>query len=339
MSCCKTYDPCLDGKLNQIGSYASVARQSAQNSATSANQAAASMAQAQSVANSLESFYLGPKSSPPTTDNQGNPLQEGALYWNTVTGSFSVWDGSSWIALPIGLITNIQIDPAAAIDHSKLASIPSGEVLLGNSSNIPTATAIFGDIAIDSAGVTSIQNGVIIDSDISPSAAIDEGKLAIGTARQLLQTNAGSTSAEWTSNVDIPGTLDVSGATVLDSSLTVSGDTLINGAGMLGYTTGSGGTVTQTVSRTTSVIIDKTNGAVELVSAAGSATWQSFNVVNNNVVATDTIIVNQKSGVDEYMIHVTKVDLGFFTITFATTGGTTTEQPVFNFSVIKAVTA
>jgi hypothetical protein len=115
-----------------------------------------------------------------------------------------------------------------------------------------------------------------------------------------------------------------------------SGNVLIFGAGGLGYTTGSGGAVTQTTSRTQGVTLDKTNGAITLVSAAGTATWQSFTVTNNTVAATDTIIVNQKSGTDLYMIHVTAVAAGSFRITFATTGGTTTEQPVFNFAVIKA---
>jgi hypothetical protein len=39
------------------------------------------------------------------------------------------------------------------------------------------------------------------------------------------------------------------------------------------------------------------------------------------------------------MIHVTAVGAGTFDISFATTGGTTTEQPVFNFAVLKAVAA
>lgn len=47
--------------------------------------------------------------------------------------------------------------------------------------------------------------------------------LPFGTARQLLQTNAGATAAEYTSNVDVPGTLDVTGAATLDSTLAVTG--------------------------------------------------------------------------------------------------------------------
>jgi hypothetical protein len=118
-----------------------------------------------------------------------------------------------------------------------------------------------------------------------------------------------------------------------------SGNVLVTGAGGLGYGTGSGGAVTQATSRTTGVTLDKTNGAITLVSAAGTATWQSFTVTNNKVAATDVVKVCQKSGTDLYMIHVTAIAAGSFRITFATTGGTTTEQPVFNFAIIKAVTS
>jgi hypothetical protein len=107
----------------------------------------------------------------------------------------------------------------------------------------------------------------------------------------------------------------------------------------LGYGTGTGGAVTQATSRTTGVTLNKTNGAITLVSAAGTATWQSFTVTNSTVAATDVVVLSQKSGTDLYMMHVTAVAAGSFRISFATTGGTTTEQPVFNFAVIKAVAA
>lgn len=118
-----------------------------------------------------------------------------------------------------------------------------------------------------------------------------------------------------------------------------SGNVLIFGAGGLGYATGSGGTVTQATSRTTGVTLNKTNGAITLVSAAGLATFQSFTVTNSTVAATDVVHVTQKSGTDLYQIFVTATAAGSFRITFATTGGVTVEQPVFNFAVIKGVTA
>jgi hypothetical protein len=107
----------------------------------------------------------------------------------------------------------------------------------------------------------------------------------------------------------------------------------------IGYGTGAGGAVTQGTSRTTGVTLNNVCGAITLFTAAGSATWQSFTVTNSTVAATDTIIVNQRSGTDLYMMHVTAVGAGSFRISFATTGGTTSEAPVFNFAVIKAVSS
>ena len=40
-----------------------------------------------------------------------------------------------------------------------------------------------------------------------------------GTARQLMQTNAGGTAAEFASNIDVPGTLDVTGVGTFDADL------------------------------------------------------------------------------------------------------------------------
>jgi len=63
----------------------------------------------------------------------------------------------------------------------------------------------------DSGTVTSamIANGTIVDADISATAEIAVSKLADGTPRQLLQTDAAGTGVEWTDNVSISGTLDV----------------------------------------------------------------------------------------------------------------------------------
>ena len=123
------------------------------------------------------------------------------------------------------------------------------------------------------------------------------------------------------------------------TSLTATGVIASTGTAGVGYATGAGGAVTQLTSRTTGVTLDKTSGAITLFSAAGSATAATFTVTNSTVAATDVIILNQKSGTDLYDLMVTAVAAGSFNISFRTTGGTTTEQPVFNFAVIKGVAA
>ena len=132
------------------------------------------------------------------------------------------------------------------------------------------------------------------------------------------------------SGVAIQGTKTLTTGGLISSSSATAG---------IGYATGAGGTVTQATSRTTGVTLNKVCGTITLVSAAGSATYQSFTVTNSTVAANDTIRVNQQSGTDLYEIHVTAVAAGSFRVTYRTTGGTTTEQPVFNFAVTKGVAA
>jgi hypothetical protein len=69
----------------------------------------------------------------------------------------------------------------------------------------------------------------IVNADISATAEIAVSKLANGTARQLLQTDAAGTGVEFASNIDVPGTLDVTGATTFDNNVIIQGDLTVNG--------------------------------------------------------------------------------------------------------------
>jgi hypothetical protein len=75
---------------------ASSASTSASSALTSANSAATSASSAATSFDDFDDRYLGAKSSPPTVDNDGNPLLTGALYWNTVDNQMYVWSGSAW---------------------------------------------------------------------------------------------------------------------------------------------------------------------------------------------------------------------------------------------------
>lgn len=87
-------------------SSASAASTSASNASTSAtnasNSATAAAGSATSAAASYDSFddrYLGAKSSAPSTDNDGNALLTGALYFNSTTPGMYVWTGSVWTVM------------------------------------------------------------------------------------------------------------------------------------------------------------------------------------------------------------------------------------------------
>jgi hypothetical protein len=69
----------------------------------------------------------------------------------------------------------------------------------------------------------------IVDADINANAEIAVSKLADGAPRQLLQTDSAGTGVEWASNIDVPGTLDVTGVATFDSSVSIAGDLLVTG--------------------------------------------------------------------------------------------------------------
>ena len=62
--------------------------------------------------------------------------------------------------------------------------------------------------------------------------AVTLPKINPGTENQILTTviSGGKTAAAWSDNIDINGTLDVTGATDLDSTLTVDGETILQGS-------------------------------------------------------------------------------------------------------------
>jgi len=146
-----------------------------------------------------------------------------------VTGDITITNAGV-TSIAAGAVVNADINASAAIAFSKLATLNSGAILVGNSSNVAAAVTPTGDVTISNTGVTSITAGAVVNADISATAEIAVSKLADGSARQLLQTDAAGTGVEWTSNVDIPGTLDVTGVGTFDAATRGAIGTLTDGA-------------------------------------------------------------------------------------------------------------
>jgi hypothetical protein len=82
------------------------------------------------------------------------------------------------------------------------SSATAGRVLLGDSSNLVAATEVTGDVTIDSSGVTAIGTGVIVNADISATAAIAGSKIAPDFGAQNVLTTGTITGA----NLNVTGT-------------------------------------------------------------------------------------------------------------------------------------
>jgi hypothetical protein len=159
---------------------ASNASTSASNASTSATNAANSAAAAAASFDSFDDIYLGAKASAPTTDNDGNPLQTGSIYWNTTTNSLWIRNSGVW-------------DPAAFSASGSVISFNTrtGAVTL-NSSDVTTALGF-----TPGAGtVTSVAASVPTGLTVTGSPVTSSGTLAFSyTAGYSIPTTSKQT--EW----------------------------------------------------------------------------------------------------------------------------------------------
>jgi hypothetical protein len=120
-----------------------------------------------------------------------------------------------------GAIVDSDVNAAAAIALTKLAPITAGSILMGNSSNVPTATALTGDVALSSAGLTTVTD-LTIASEAQGDILYRNGtiwtRLPAGTAGQALVTSGAAANPYW-------GAPNVANATSLASSAAIDGGT------------------------------------------------------------------------------------------------------------------
>ena len=117
------------------------------NSATAAaNSATAAASSATDAANSADAFddiYLGSKSSDPSTDNDGDPLAAGMLYFNTTTDLLRVYSGSAWQNAAVDTTSFITVSGTQTLTNKTLTAPKIGTSILdtnGNELALLTAT-------------------------------------------------------------------------------------------------------------------------------------------------------------------------------------------------------
>ena len=112
--------------------------------------------------------------------------------------------------------------------------------------------------------------------------------------------------------------------------------------GGIGYTTGAGGTVTQTASKATGVTLSKMCGTITTHSASLAAnTAVSFVLTNTVLAATDNMILNIVGGTNgAYCLGLDAVAAGSCTITLRNlTAGAIAEAVTIRFTILNSVNA
>lgn len=213
----------VDNNADTASSAASTATTKAGEALTSANNASASastattkageaLASANSAAASLDSFddrYLGSKSSAPTLDNDGNALLEGALYWDSVSKTMNVYNGSSWIviylpALNASMATFLGTPTSANLALAVTNETGSGALVFATSPTLVspalgtpssgTVTNLTGTASINingTVGVSSPSTGSFTTLAASSPASFSAGSASLPAITRTGDTNTG----------------------------------------------------------------------------------------------------------------------------------------------------
>ena len=177
---------------------------SATNAATSATNAANSASAAEATFDLFDDAYLGAKASDPTLDNDGNALQDGALYFDTTNNVMKVYD--------LGTTTWFQLTPTVA-----------------NQTNINTVAANITNVNTTATNITGVNSFAeryrVASSD--PATSLDEGDLVYNSTDNALKyyngtswvsIAAGLSDVVSDTTPQLGGDLDVNGNSIVSAS-------------------------------------------------------------------------------------------------------------------------
>jgi hypothetical protein len=118
-------------------------------------------------------------------------------------------------------------------------------------------------------------------------------------------------------------------------------DLLISGQKLLGYTTGSGGAVTQATDKSTGVTLDTPTGQITMHNASlAAAAIVTFILTNSFITATDNVVVTANFAGGPYEAWVYAVGAGQCSIAVRNAGGgPLSDAVVLNFAVLNGANA
>jgi len=158
------------------------------NSATaSANSAAAAAASA----DAFDDVYLGTKSSDPSTDNDGNALAAGMLYFNSTTDLLRVYTGSAWQNAAVDTTGFITVSGTQTLTNKTLTTPKIGTSILdtgGNELAKLTATSS----AVNEFTVANAASGNAPRLSSTGENNVDLDLLAKGTGHVTVRGNSNS---------------------------------------------------------------------------------------------------------------------------------------------------
>jgi hypothetical protein len=223
--------------------------------ATSATSAATSASDAATTYDNFDDRYLGSKASAPASDNDGNALLVGAIYWNSTLNNMYVWSGTAWVQIASSSVYSAPTLGSQVIASGTTYTNIDGLTL--NSTTIPNSKTL--------ADTNSTQT--LSNKTLDAALTLADPTVALGVAtKQYVDAVVGNT------NYHAP----VVAATFVNISSTYNNGTSGVGATLTATSNGVIGTVDGVTLSVTNRILVKaqttqTQNGIYTVTSVGSA--------------------------------------------------------------------
>lgn len=183
---------------------AAAAAASATDAADSAALAGAIGAAVNNIYDQFDDRYLGSKASDPTTNNDGEPLLTGALYWNTTSNQMRVYDGTAWEIAYVPASTYLEV-------ANNLSDVQSAST---SRTNLGLGSAAVLDAGVADGVATLDGDGTVPISQLPPAvigAVSYQGTWNASTNTPALASGVGTKGYYYV--VSVAGTTNLDGIT------------------------------------------------------------------------------------------------------------------------------
>lgn len=238
---------------------ASTAKTAAETAKTAAETAKTAAESAQTATeNIFDQFgdqYLGSKASDPTTDNDGDALNDGDVYWNTTDSTLRFYTGTAWVAPETVASTAATNAGTSATAAAGSATAASGSATAASGSATAAANSATAAATSETNAGTSETNA----GNSATAAAASAGNASTSETNAAGSATAAATSA---SNASTSATAAAGSATAASASKTAAA----------GSATAAATSATNAATSASNAATSETNAATSETNAATSAT-------------------------------------------------------------------